>query len=157
MVVEHCEHGSLRSYLRKSRHLGSYISRDAHDDVITGIEAKKDCSNDIVITAKDCLSFAWQTANGMSYLCDMKLVHRDLAARNLLVAAGKVIKISDFGLTRDIYEEDAYMKRSKVSIYCKLSFNINNILSYIPLCHVAAALFKCRLVRRRRRRPRRKL
>ncbi|PSN52168.1 hypothetical protein C0J52_06471 [Blattella germanica] len=41
------------------------------------------------------------------------LVHRDLAARNVLLAAGKICKISDFGLTRDVYEDDAYLKRSK--------------------------------------------
>lgn len=49
----------------------------------------------------------------------MKLVHRDLAARNVLVATGNVIKISDFGLTRDIYEADAYMKKSKGRIPVK--------------------------------------
>jgi proto-oncogene tyrosine-protein kinase Ret len=42
-----------------------------------------------------------------------QLVHRDLAARNILLAEGKVCKISDFGLTRDVYEDDAYLKRSK--------------------------------------------
>jgi proto-oncogene tyrosine-protein kinase Ret len=31
----------------------------------------------------------------------------------VLVAAGKICKISDFGLTRDVYEDDAYLKRSK--------------------------------------------
>ena len=31
----------------------------------------------------------------------------------MLVAAGKMCKISDFGLTRDVYEDDAYLKRSK--------------------------------------------
>ncbi|KAJ8894337.1 hypothetical protein PR048_006963 [Dryococelus australis] len=41
------------------------------------------------------------------------LVHRDLAARNVLVGAGRICKISDFGLTRDVYEDDAYLKRSK--------------------------------------------
>ena len=29
------------------------------------------------------------------------------------MAADKVCKISDFGLTRDIYEDDAYFKKSK--------------------------------------------
>lgn len=43
-----------------------------------------------------------------------QLVHRDLAARNVLVAEGRRMKISDFGLSRDVYEEDSYVKRSEV-------------------------------------------
>lgn len=48
-----------------------------------------------------------------------KLVHRDLAARNVLVAEGRKMKISDFGLSRDVYEEDSYVKRSKVQCILK--------------------------------------
>lgn len=69
-----------------------------------------------------------------------QLVHRDLAARNVLVGNGKVLKISDFGLTRDVYEADTYLKRSKVSwsqgnlIYLKeiksLRFFVH-VISYI--------------------------
>ena len=51
------------------------------------------------------------------FLFQTQLVHRDLAARNVLVAEGLIAKISDFGLTRDIYEGDTYMKKSKVSAY----------------------------------------
>lgn len=51
--------------------------------------------------------------NSFLSIFQIKLVHRDLAARNVLVAAGKVCKVSDFGLTRDVYEGDTYFKTSK--------------------------------------------
>ena len=42
----------------------------------------------------------------------LKFVHRDLAARNVLLADKMVCKVSDFGLTRDVYIDDAYWKKS---------------------------------------------
>merc|ERR1719369_1982520 len=47
----------------------------------------------------------------MTYLASMKLVHRDLAARNILLAEGNICKVSDFGLTRDVYVDEAYWKK----------------------------------------------
>lgn len=99
LIIEFCTHGSLRNYLRLSRKIEC-----AGIDYPDGVEA---------VTVKDILSFAWQICKGMAYLTDNKLVHRDLAARNVLLAEGKVCKVSDFGLTRDVYEDDAYLKRSK--------------------------------------------
>lgn len=65
-------------------------------------------------------------------------MHRDLAARNVLLATGKVCKISDFGLTRDVYEDDAYLKRSKGR--GKLLMRIEQTGIYIPHAHVITAL-----------------
>lgn len=50
----------------------------------------------------------------------MHFVHRDIAARNCLVKnlndanePGRVVKIGDFGLARDIYKNDYYRKEGE--------------------------------------------
>ena len=35
-------------------------------------------------------------------------VHRDLAARNVLVCEGKLVKVADFGLSRNVYVKRVY-------------------------------------------------
>ena len=44
------------------------------------------------------------------YLSQKKFIHRDLATRNILVCDDHLVKISDFGLTRDVYESCEYHK-----------------------------------------------
>uniref|UniRef100_A0AC34Q6T7 Tyrosine-protein kinase n=1 Tax=Panagrolaimus sp. JU765 TaxID=591449 RepID=A0AC34Q6T7_9BILA len=53
------------------------------------------------LTLSDKIGFAVDAARGMEYLHDNNCIHRDVAARNCLVNEGHV-KISDFGLSRDV-------------------------------------------------------
>uniref|UniRef100_H9G9F1 receptor protein-tyrosine kinase n=1 Tax=Anolis carolinensis TaxID=28377 RepID=H9G9F1_ANOCA len=115
LIVEYAKYGSLRSFLRESRKVGtSYIGSDGNRN-----SSYLDNPDERALTMGDLISFAWQISRGMQYLAEMKLVHRDLAARNVLVAEGRKMKISDFGLSRDVYEEDSYVKRSKGRIPVK--------------------------------------
>ena len=47
-------------------------------------------------------------AAGMEYLASKKFLHRDLATRNCLIAANKIVKIADFGMSRNVYHSDYY-------------------------------------------------
>lgn len=65
------------------------------------------------LTQLQFLHISMQICDGMDYLSGHHYVHRDLAARNCLVGEQLTVKISDFGLSRDIYSSDYYRVQSK--------------------------------------------
>ncbi|XP_066597332.1 tyrosine-protein kinase transmembrane receptor Ror-like isoform X2 [Prorops nasuta] len=91
MVFEYMPYGDLAEVLRaNSRTLRSPIP---------GLQP---------LTKESLLWISMQVTAGMSYLSAQRFVHRDLACRNCLVGSGLVVKIADFGMSRDIYTCDYY-------------------------------------------------
>ncbi|XP_065839053.1 ephrin type-A receptor 2-like isoform X1 [Oscarella lobularis] len=57
------------------------------------------------------LQMARDMAAGMEYLAKRCFVHRDLAARNVLLGEKLVCKIADFGLSRDLADDNYYVTK----------------------------------------------
>ncbi|KAM4635590.1 tyrosine-protein kinase Fer isoform 2-T2 [Polymixia lowei] len=62
------------------------------------------------LKSKQLVKFAVDAAAGMAYLESNNCIHRDLAARNCLVGDNSVLKISDFGMSRQ--EDDGVYSSS---------------------------------------------
>ena len=63
-------------------------------------------------SVKDLLSWSYQLARGMEHLANKRVIHGDLAARNVLLAENNIIKICDFGLAKNMYQDSNYTKKS---------------------------------------------
>uniref|UniRef100_A0A8D2JAI5 Tyrosine-protein kinase receptor n=1 Tax=Varanus komodoensis TaxID=61221 RepID=A0A8D2JAI5_VARKO len=93
MVFEYMKHGDLNKFLR------------AHGpDAVLMAEGNRLTE----LTQSQMLHIAQQIAAGMVYLASQHFVHRDLATRNCLVGENLLVKIGDFGMSRDVYSTDYY-------------------------------------------------
>uniref|UniRef100_A0A7E4ZWZ7 receptor protein-tyrosine kinase n=1 Tax=Panagrellus redivivus TaxID=6233 RepID=A0A7E4ZWZ7_PANRE len=85
IVMELAPLGELRTYLQRER-------------AIINLEVQ--------------LLFAKQIASATAYLHSNGFVHRDIAARNCLVTSPRCLKLSDFGMSKMLAEEEVYTSSS---------------------------------------------
>uniref|UniRef100_A0A4W3I976 Tyrosine-protein kinase n=1 Tax=Callorhinchus milii TaxID=7868 RepID=A0A4W3I976_CALMI len=79
IVTEFMENGCLLNYLRQRQ---GRLQKDA------------------------LLSICEDVCEGMAYLEENHFIHRDLAARNCLVTEKNMVKVSDFGMTRYVLDDE---------------------------------------------------
>ncbi|KAF7654023.1 hypothetical protein LDENG_00075530 [Lucifuga dentata] len=92
---------------------------DGFEDPEISEESEEQMEDLHALTFDDLLNFAYQVANGMEFLSSKNCIHRDLAARNVLVTKGRLVKIGDFGLARDIDNDSNYVVRGNVRLPVK--------------------------------------
>ncbi|XP_065836171.1 uncharacterized protein [Oscarella lobularis] len=94
LITELMKHGDLKAYIRKARPIETHPRS--------------------LLSVAQLVDIAAQAAAGVAYLASRLFVHCDIAARNCLVGENGdqlSVKVSDFGMARDIYQEEYYRRK----------------------------------------------
>ena len=144
VFYELCNHGDLKTWLSRNRHL--FVNgNDAKHSLFTrirpqatsnalfirmistelntnqnGDETTKRRQSNESFNTDDLICFAYQIAKGMEYLSSRQIIHCDLAARNILLTNHFECKISDFGLAdKSKLSKQAFFGRVKTNLPIK--------------------------------------
>ncbi|XP_021962144.1 fibroblast growth factor receptor 1 isoform X1 [Folsomia candida] len=98
IVLEYCGLGSMLEYLRSNR---AELTSECDTESLS-----RNSDNNAPLTGlcfRDLVKWAMETASGMKYIADKKVIHGDLAARNILLTFDRRVKIGDFGMSNQVF------------------------------------------------------
>ena len=107
LVLEFCEYGDLKNYLTINK---------------AKILSKGEGGSFKRIDNRCLIKWAFDVAKGMEQLALKHIMHGDLAARNILLdkdpsnSGYPVAKVADFGLSKNLYDNIRYEKRSRTYV-----------------------------------------
>ncbi|OXA44563.1 Vascular endothelial growth factor receptor 3 [Folsomia candida] len=116
VIVEFCSYGSMLNYLRGNRCRFSDTtapSRHSPWEVVACDYVAIDFDSP---TTLDLIKWSMQTAKGMEYIARKKVIHGDLAARNVLLTGDMTAKISDFGLSHQLYDYSYFVQDADIPL-----------------------------------------
>ncbi|XP_072230619.1 macrophage colony-stimulating factor 1 receptor 2-like [Leuresthes tenuis] len=149
MITEYCSHGDLLNFLRAHAQdfVASMLSMDTMEAYYKNMQLQHarlrsdsgisccseyqemqpvlnpEQSHQGVLTDSlsvcDLMRFSYQVAQGLDFLSTRNCIHRDVAARNVLLTDRRVAKICDFGLARDIRNDDSYIVQGNARLPVK--------------------------------------
>ncbi|ODM99387.1 Vascular endothelial growth factor receptor 2 [Orchesella cincta] len=112
IFVELCTNGSMENYLRNNRH--KFICRDKQSNYQNSESVRlqsKGYFDNLTLT-----KWSFDVACAMEYLSSKKVIHGDLAARNILLSEDMKVKVTDFGLSRQLRNYSHYVKKHQVPL-----------------------------------------
>ncbi|CAL8068917.1 unnamed protein product [Orchesella dallaii] len=92
IVTELCTMGSLQTHLQ---------------------QMGRNTKNNMASIFPQLFRFCFEIASGMQFISEKGVIHGDLAARNVLLDSNSVCKITDFGLSRKLYQYQVYTKKQQ--------------------------------------------
>uniref|UniRef100_A0AAQ5XZ14 receptor protein-tyrosine kinase n=1 Tax=Amphiprion ocellaris TaxID=80972 RepID=A0AAQ5XZ14_AMPOC len=129
MITEYCSHGDLLNFLRAHADdiMASMLNVDNLEDKVfyknmaaqNGRLRRSGSGHTDNLSVSDLMRFSHQVAQGLDFLSTRNCIHRDVAARNVLLTDHHVAKICDFGLARDICNDDSYIVQGNARLPVK--------------------------------------
>ncbi|XP_077865620.1 tyrosine kinase receptor Cad96Ca-like, partial [Saccoglossus kowalevskii] len=100
MITEFMESGDLLNYLRHQHSRTDNMYANRQETTYTSIQ-------------HDLFALAEHISNAMAYLEEKGCVHRQLAARNILLNEDKICKLSGFGMSSAVLDNQQHKRKNK--------------------------------------------